>query len=328
MLTMGWGTKILAGTFGAAMFAGTIVLSSGTGAAACSPGGIDLTLVAKITDSIDGYSGDQLINAADIMNAATSLSLSTQAQTIGVMTAMAQSGLEVLDHGTAADPDARGLFQEPASWGTDDERTDPNASAVLFFSRLETVPRWGTMTPAAAATAVEQNIPATPYDADFAAAAAVVDGLANRAGGGACGAHQASDDYPWPAAPIGTLSPLGYDYRECTDFVAWRLNRDAGITIVPWKYTWEWLTPLGGNAIDWKKNWVSHGWPTSNIPMPGAVAWWGKSAGADGHVAYVQAVNASGTITIEEYNWGGTHHYDARTIGAGTPDLYLYPPPR
>jgi peptidoglycan DL-endopeptidase CwlO len=86
--------------------------------------------------------------------------------------------------------------------------------------------------------------------------------------------------------------------------------------------------PLGGNAIDWKKNWQSHGWSTSTLPMPGAVAWWGTSAGADGHVAYVQAVRLNGSVTIEEYNWGGTHRYDTRSMAAGTPDLYLYPPPR
>ena len=115
------------------------------------------------------------------------------------------------------------------------------------------------------------------------------------------------------------LSPLGYVYRNCTDFVAWRLNRDAGITTAPWKYTWANLTPLGGNAIDWKTSWIANGWTTSHIPIPGAVAYWGKSGGSEGHVAYVQAVNLNNTVTLEEYNWGGTNKYDTRTIDARRP---------
>lgn len=325
---MGWGTKLAAGAAGVALFAGTIVLSSGTGAAACSPGGVDLDQVGKITDSIDGYSGDQLVNAADIMNAATSLGLTAEAQTIAVMAAIAQSRLESADHGTATKPSGLGPFEEPVSWGSAQERLDPTSSAILFYTRLEIVPDWDTKAPSTAANTVEPDIAADGYAADFASAAAVVDGLTNRAGAGACGAHQARDDYPWPTANINALSPLGYEYRNCTDFVAWRLNRDAGITTAPWKFTWAWLTPLGGNAIDWKENWISHGWATSATPLPGAVAWWGKSGGHDGHVAYVQAINPNGTITIEEYNWDGTHGYDTRRINAGAPDVYLYPPPR
>ena len=64
------------------------------------------------------------------------------------------------------------------------------------------------------------------------------------------------------------------------------------------------------------------------VPVPGAVAWWGRSGGASGHVAYVQAVNLNNTVTLEEYNWGGTNNYDTRTIDEGVPDVYLYPPPR
>ena len=45
------------------------------------------------------------------------------------------------------------------------------------------------------------------------------------------------DDYPWwnelPDDYGGGLSPLRYYYRECVDFVAWRLNRDAGVTSAP-----------------------------------------------------------------------------------------------
>jgi surface antigen len=221
-----------------------------------------------------------------------------------------------------------GIFEEPNSWGTQQDRTDVTTAATLFFTRLQVVDGWDKKSPAAVANTVEPQLATSTYDSNLQAASSLVQGLTNRAGPGACAAKNALNDYPWPTANPGQLSPLGYVYRNCTDFVAWRLNRDAGITTAPWKYTWTNLTPLGGDAIDWKTSWLANGWTASHTPIPGAVAWWGKSGGASGHVAYVQAVNLNNTVTLEEYNWGGTNKYDTRTIDDGVPDLYLYPPPR
>jgi len=142
----------------------------------------------------------------------------------------------------------------------------------------------------------------------------------------ASGARDAGDDYPWAAEPHrgqgGGLSPLRYYYRECVDFVAWRLNRDAGSTGAPWRWDWGSLTPGGGNAISWKYAWESHGWATSSQPNPGWVAWFG---GAN-HVAYVSEVHDGGYITIEEYNWGSDHLYHKRKIHKSEVSLFLAPP--
>jgi surface antigen len=141
------------------------------------------------------------------------------------------------------------------------------------------------------------------------------------------GARELGDDYPWFSELYvgqgGSLSPLNYFYRECVDFVAWRLNRDAGSTSAPFKYDWSYLTPSGGNASQWKYAWKQHGWETSNTPVVGSVAWW-----AANHVAYVKAVNPDGTVLLEEYNYGSNHLYGQRTIPASEVDLFLYPPPR
>jgi surface antigen len=137
------------------------------------------------------------------------------------------------------------------------------------------------------------------------------------------GAH---DDYPWKGAATesqgGGVSPLGYYYRECVDFVAWRLNRDAGSTGSPWRFIWTNLTPGGGDASEWKSNWDDHGWPTGSTPIAGAVAWFNGN-----HVAYVSRVNDDGTILIEEYNHGSTHLYGQRTISPSDVALFLYAPP-
>jgi CHAP domain len=130
------------------------------------------------------------------------------------------------------------------------------------------------------------------------------------------------DDYPWwdqvPDDYGGGLSPLRYYYRECVDFVAWRLNRDAGVTSAPWK--WDWGNLASGSAYAWADAWVDKGWPTSSEPVVGAVAWFPYN-----HVAYVQSINGDGTVNLEEYNQNSDHSYHRRTIEASAA-LYLYPP--
>jgi hypothetical protein len=139
------------------------------------------------------------------------------------------------------------------------------------------------------------------------------------------GIRAEGDDYPWPYeatdAEGGGLSPLGYYYRECVDFVAWRLNRDAGIGGSPWKWTWSKMTPNNGDASGWADAWASKGWTTSKTPVVGSVAWFTYN-----HVAYVQSVPGDGTVVLEEYNWMGMHSYHTRTVSIGEVPLYLYPP--
>jgi surface antigen len=305
-----------------------LLLIAGGNSAGCTVPGATVETAGIPTTAIDGYSGVQLQNAAAIMNAADSQGLDLQAQLIGVMTAMGESGLNVLDRGDTAGPDSRGLFQQRGNWGTLAERMNPTDTATLFFQKLKTIPGWQSLDPSIAAHDVQGNADPTFYTPYFSKAQDVVGKLGGISTD-CTAAKQAGNDYPWTFSPIGTLSPLGYDYRECVDFVAYRLNRDAGTSTSPWKYTWSTLTPLGGDAFDWKKNWEAHGWQISHTPIPGAVAWWGSgSAGILGHVAYVQAVNSNGSVALEEYNWNDNHAYSTRTIAATAVDDFLYPPPR
>jgi surface antigen len=139
----------------------------------------------------------------------------------------------------------------------------------------------------------------------------------------ASGAREMGDDYPWPDQLTiqqgGTLSPFNYYYRECVDFVAWRLNRDAGVTSAPWK--WVWSNLAQGSAHLWKSEWDRHGWASGSTPRVGAVAWF---PGAN-HVAYVSGIMPDGSVAIEEYNWG-PNNYGQRVIPANSV-YYLYAPP-
>ena len=118
------------------------------------------------------------------------------------------------------------------------------------------------------------------------------------------------------------MSPLNYYYRQCVDFVAWRLNRDAGSTSGPFRYVWSNLTPNGGNASEWRSAWQNKGWMTSSEPVVGAVAWF-----TGNHVAYVKEVVGSNVI-IEEYNFVVKRGYGMRTIPSSSVPTFLYPPPR
>ncbi len=139
----------------------------------------------------------------------------------------------------------------------------------------------------------------------------------------ASGARALGDDYPWPDALSrpqgGGLSPLNYYYRECVDFVAWRLNRDAGSTGAPFK--WVWSNLAQGSAYSWKRHWDSKGWASGSTPEVGAVAWFPGG----NHVAYVSGILSDGSVALEEYNYSVDHGYSQRIIPASGA-YYLYPP--
>lgn len=140
----------------------------------------------------------------------------------------------------------------------------------------------------------------------------------------ASGARELGDDYPWPDALSrpqgGGLSPLNYYYRECVDFVAWRMNRDAGTTSAPFR--WVWTNLAQGSAHAWKREWERHGWEHGTTPRVGAVAW---QPGGN-HVAYVSGILPDGSVVLEEYNYARDHAYSQRII---RPEqmYYLYAPP-
>jgi peptidoglycan DL-endopeptidase CwlO len=170
--------------------------------------------------------------------------------------------------------------------------------------------------------AAELNADRTAFTADTHAQVLARRAIQARAGAySVVGPRQAGDDYPWRSSG-GGLSPLGYVTRQCTDFVAWRLNRDAGSTSAPFRFVWSNLTPSGGSASRWAANWNAHGWNTSHTPVTGSVAWFNGN-----HVAYVKQVNGDGSVDLEEYNWNGSASYHTRTIAASSVALFLYPPP-
>ena len=125
------------------------------------------------------------------------------------------------------------------------------------------------------------------------------------------------DDYPArlkKAAQDSLVDPWQFYNRECTSFVAWRLNSENNVPFTDYFEGAHW-----GNASNWKKAATSLGIPVDNNATRGAVAWWaaGSAGSSRGHVAWVEAV-ADSSITIEEYNYLHEGFYDTRTISTSS----------
>ncbi|WP_104080975.1 hypothetical protein [Cryobacterium sp. Y11] len=181
---------------------------------------------------VTGYQGDQLVNAATIMNAGASLGITLHGQTLGVMTAMGESALRNLDYGDAAGPDSRGLFQQRDTWGTLAERMDPTRSATFFFQRLLHVPNWDTLTPSMAAHAVQMNADPDHYTAYYGSSQAVVAALSS---GAACAAGMSGDARALARALVqkidaGKISGFSPDHlREIRWIAAGETHESCGI---------------------------------------------------------------------------------------------------
>ena len=153
-------------------------------------------------------------------------------------------------------------------------------------------------------------------------------------------APEAGDDYPYRHASdcSGTYgiyswciggqqySPRGFSYRNCTDWVAWRMAATNGVDFTNSMRGGRW-----GNANNWDENAVALGYAVNGTPARGAIAQ--TNAGSFGHVAWVESVNGDGTVTVEDYNFAGTGAYARRVVPASTyqyihvQDISPPPPP-
>jgi len=116
----------------------------------------------------------------------------------------------------------------------------------------------------------------------------------------ASGGRVIGNNYPgW-----GGVDPFGFFGRQCTSFVAWRLNSANGVG-----FSVRYRGVMWGNASSWGSAARSVGIAVNNRPARGAVAW-----SPAGHVGWVARVNGDGTVTIEEYNWNYNRSYHTRTV--------------
>lgn len=104
-----------------------------------------------------GLDNEQIQIAQTIAAVVVARKLPSQATLVAEMTARQESGLRNLNHGDAAGPDSRGVFQQRPNWGPEAVRMNPAGATGLFLDRLVNVAGWVAMAPQHAAHIVQVN---------------------------------------------------------------------------------------------------------------------------------------------------------------------------
>jgi surface antigen len=110
------------------------------------------------------------------------------------------------------------------------------------------------------------------------------------------------DAYPYKHSPMDHRDRWGMDTRECTSYVAWRLNVDNHIP-----FTTNYRGALWWNASTWYRAARTAGIPVDDDPTPGSVMVLQpgvSGAGKPGHVAIV-VEELHGWVLVDQYNAGG-----------------------
>lgn len=109
-------------------------------------------------------------------------------------------------------------------------------------------------------------------------------------------------NYDWAVnGSVWNWSTGGYGYRNCTDWVSYRIRSQGG------------HVPSGlGNANTWDNRAPSYGYNVSTTPTRGDAAV--SNSGYYGHVMYVESVGDDGSILVSDYNRAGTGKYDTALL--------------
>jgi hypothetical protein len=108
------------------------------------------------------WNREQVKSASKVAAAGKAMKISERGQAIAIMTAMTESHLQAQ---VGAKGSGRlGLFQQDSSWGTPVARTNPTASARLFYEAMVRVDGWADLEPTIAAHRVQRNADPNAYN--------------------------------------------------------------------------------------------------------------------------------------------------------------------
>lgn len=103
--------------------------------------------------------------------------------------------------------------------------------------------------------------------------------------------------YPYKYGPVNQADKWGFATRNCTSFVAWKLNTS---NVIHFHNNYDGRGGNDfGNARNWKAAAKRFNLRVDSNPSPGSVAWLKNG----NHVAWVESVNGN-LINIQEYNYG------------------------
>ncbi|WP_162004987.1 CHAP domain-containing protein [Dictyobacter vulcani] len=146
-------------------------------------------------------------------------------------------------------------------------------------------------------TSVRKNDTALIQAQSATATAVTVDGFDPGGGRVYAGVKVAPLDLHVSAVDIGNLHR--FFYGQCTYWANQRYHQETGHWI-PWL----------GNAYQWAYQAPAYGWNLSSTPNPRGASImvfgpYAQGAGAYGHVAVVEKVNADGSVLTSNWNWNG-----------------------
>jgi surface antigen/peptidoglycan hydrolase CwlO-like protein len=122
--------------------------------------------------------------------------------------------------------------------------------------------------------------------------------------------------YPakWANAPMNAyVDDWGMYTRQCVSYAAYKVATTYG-NMPYWGGR--------GNANQWANNARAVGIPTSPVPKAGTVGV--QYSGYYGHVAWVESVNADGTLTISQFNANWTGDYSMWIVQPSFFNEYIY----
>lgn len=137
-------------------------------------------------------------------------------------------------------------------------------------------------------------------------------------GGGSNGSPasiQLRDDYPYAGDSWDEADPWRFYKRECTSFVAFRLNKVM-------KFSNFMRGGHFGNAMNWDENARKIGMKVDRRPTVGSVMV--RNSGTYGHLAMVAKVRP-GRIFVEQYNAAGTHAYSKQWLDVTSVMTFIHP---
>ncbi len=130
-----------------------------------------------------------------------------------------------------------------------------------------------------------------------------------------------AEELSYPYTNASRIGPWGFTTSHSTDYVAWRFfERDVAFHSTM-------SGPNGragkfGEPVTWAANAATIGFKVDTAPRAGSIAHWGageQGAGSAGHVAYVERVNADGSVVISEFNLSVEHGYSKRGEAGTSP---------
>lgn len=132
----------------------------------------------------------------------------------------------------------------------------------------------------------------------------------------------AADTYPFPNGPRCGIEGCqndgwGFYIRQCTSYAAWKMNEGGAqfYNSMPGPNGQGNANNKFGNALNWNDQAAEIGMAVDSTPMAGDIAVFEPGqfgATALGHVAFVESVNANGSVNVSEYNYNPAHGYGTR----------------